>query len=160
MLLGELRDAGYEGGISQLKAFLAPHKHAEAEPVVRFETAPSKQMHADFAVIRRAAVPLPALVATRGYSRPSFVRFTAGEDATTLCECLHEAFFHFGGTPEQVLFDNAKSVIVECDPFGESQHRWNAQLLALAATYGFTPKVCRPYGGPRPRAKSNVLSGI
>lgn len=31
VLLRELREAGYEGGISQLKAFLAPHKHAEAE---------------------------------------------------------------------------------------------------------------------------------
>lgn len=106
-----LREAGYEGGISQLKAFLAPHKHAEAEPVVRFETAPGKQMQADFTVIRRGRAPLLALVATLGYSRASFVRFTAGEDATTMCECLREAFFHFGGTPEQVLFHNAR-----CEP--------------------------------------------
>jgi len=96
VLLRELREAGYEGGISQLKAFLAPHKHAEAEPVVRFETAPGKQMQADFTVIRRGRAPLLALVATLGYSRSSFVRFTAGEDATTLCECLREAFVTHG----------------------------------------------------------------
>jgi transposase len=153
VLLRELREAGYEGGISQLKAFLAPHKHTAVEPVVRFETAPGKQMQADFTVIRRGRAPLLALVATLGYSRASFVRFTAGEDATTLCEGLSEAFFHFGGTPEQVLFDNAKSVIVERDAFGEGQHRWNTQLLALAETYGFTPKVCRPY---RAKTKGKV----
>ena len=92
-------------------------------------------------------------MATLGYSRASYVRFTAGEDAATLCECLREAFVYFGGTPEQVLFDNAKSVIVERDAFSDGQHRWNAQLLALAETYGFTPKVCRPY---RAKTKGKV----
>jgi transposase len=153
VLLRELQEAGYEGGISQLKAFLVPHKRPEVEPVVRFETAPGKQMQADFTVIRRGREPLLALVATMGYSRASFVRFTAREDAATLCECLREALVYFGGTPEHVLFDNAKSVVIERDAFGEGQHRWNTQLLALAETYGFTPKVCRPY---RAKTKGKV----
>lgn len=153
VLLRELQDAGYAGGISQLKAFLAPHKHPEAEPVVRFETPPGKQMQADFTVIRRGREPLLALVATLGYSRASFVRFTAREDAATLCECLREALVYFGGTPEHVLFDNAKSVVIERDVFGVGEHRWNPQLLALAETYGFTPKVCRPY---RAKTKGKV----
>ncbi len=76
---------------------------------MRFETAPGKQMQADFTVIRRGREPLLALVATMGYSRASFVRFTAREDAATLCECLREALIYFGGAPEHVLFDNAKS---------------------------------------------------
>jgi transposase len=153
VLLRELQEGGYEGGISQLKVFLAPYKRPEVEPVVRFETAPGKQMQADFTVIRRGREPLLALVATMGYSRASFVRFTSGEDATTLCECLREALVYFGGTPEHVLFDNAKSVVIERDAFGEGQHRWNSQLLALAETYGFTPKVCRPY---RAKTKGKV----
>ncbi|MCY1473645.1 hypothetical protein D9M68_69340 [compost metagenome] len=53
VLLRELRERGYDGGISQLKVFLAPHKRAEPEPLVRFETAPGKKMQADFTVIRR-----------------------------------------------------------------------------------------------------------
>jgi transposase len=153
VLLRELQEAGYAGGISQLKVFLAPHKHPEAEPVVRFETPPGKQMQADFTVIRRGREPLLALVATLGYSRASFVRFTAREDAATLCECLREALVYFGGTPEHVLFDNAKSVLIERDVFGVGEHRWNPQLLALAETYGFTPKVCRPY---RAKTKGKV----
>jgi transposase len=43
-------------------------------------------------------------------------------DATTLCECLREAFIHFGGTPEQVMFDNAPSIIIERDAYGEGEH--------------------------------------
>lgn len=103
-MLRELQDAGYERGISQLKAFLVQYKRAEPEPVVRFETEPGKQMQADFTIILRGRAPQLALVATLGYSRASFVRFTAGKDAITFCECLRETFVYFGGTPEQVLF--------------------------------------------------------
>jgi transposase len=66
-----------------------------------------------FTVIRRGRAPLLALVAMLGYSRASFVHLTAGEDASTLCECLREAFVYFDGMPEQVEFDNAKSVVIE-----------------------------------------------
>lgn len=153
VLLRELQERGYPGGISRLKEFLALHKRIEPEPVVRFETAPGKQMQADFTVIRRGRAPLLALVATLGYSRASFVRFTQAEDATTLCTSLQEAFTYFGGVPQQVLFDNAKSVVVERDAFGEGLHRWNNRLLALADTYGFMPKLCRPY---RAKTKGKV----
>jgi transposase len=149
----ERQEGGYEGGIRQLQVFLAPYKRAEPEPVVRFETPPGKQTQADFTVIRRGRAPLLALVATFGYGQATFVRFTVGENAATLCECLREAFVYFGGTPAQVLFDNAKSVVIERDAFGESAHRWNTQLLAVAESYGFTPK-----GGLIPGALAYISS--
>src|SRR5665213_1678385 len=85
VLLREIRERGYAGGISQLKAYLAPLKRGEPEPLVRFETEPGEQMQADFTHVRRGRDPLLAFVATLGYSRASFVRFTQGEDAATLC---------------------------------------------------------------------------
>ena len=57
VLLREIRERGYEGGISQLKAYLAPFKATKVDPVVRFETAPGEQMQADFTTIRRGRVP-------------------------------------------------------------------------------------------------------
>lgn len=105
VLLREISERGYGGGISQLKAWLAPLKRTELEPVVRFETPPGKQMQADFTHVRRGRDPLIALVATMGYSRATFVKFTAREDAATLCTGLREAFGYFGGVPEHVLFD-------------------------------------------------------
>lgn len=66
VLLREIREHGYDGGISQLKAWLAPLKCSEPEPVVRFETALGKQMQADFTFVRRGRDPLLALVATLG----------------------------------------------------------------------------------------------
>lgn len=153
VLLREIRERGYDGAISQLKAWLAPFKRIEPEPVVRFETAPGEQMQADFTHVRRGRAPLIALVATLGYSRATFVKFTTSEDTASLCAGLREAFDYFGGVPEHVLFDNAKSVVIERDAYGPGLHRWNDALKELAESCGFTPRLCRPY---RARTKGKV----
>lgn len=149
----EIRELGYEGGITQLKVFVAQHKQVEADPVVRFETPPGRQMQADFTHVRRGRNPLIAFVATLGYSRASWVRFTADETAETLLGCLRGAIDYFGGVPEHVLFDNAKSIIIKRDAYGEGQHQWHAGLRSMAKDYGFVPRVCRPY---RARTKGKV----
>jgi len=153
VLLREIRERGYLGGISQLKAYLAPFKQPTPEPLVRFETAPGEQLQADFTVVRRGRYPLLAFVATLGYSRATFVRFTEAEDATTLCGCLREALIYFGGAPAHVLLDNPKSVVIERDAYGEGRHRFNHELLALADELGFQPRLCRPY---RAKTKGKV----
>ena len=65
----EIGERGYTGGISQLKVFLAPLKCRASEPVVRFETAPGKQMQADFTTIRRGKRPLKASYSAAGSRR-------------------------------------------------------------------------------------------
>jgi transposase len=52
-----------------------------------------------------------------------------------------------------VLFDNAKSVIIERDCYGPGLHRWHAGMLECAHEYGFQLRVCRPY---RARTKGKV----
>ena len=145
VLLREVKEAGYAGGISQLKAFLVPLKQVTPEPVVRFETEPGVQMQADFTHVRRGKDPLIAFVATLGYSRAAYVRFTSSEDAATLCACLKEALHTFGGVPQHVLFDNPKTVVIERDAYGEGKHRFHRDLLAVADECGFRPRLCRPY---------------
>jgi transposase len=63
------------------------------------------------------------------------------------------AFEYFGGVPRHVLFDNAKSVIIERDAYGPGLHRWHAGMLEVARDMGFVLKVCRPY---RARTKGKV----
>lgn len=153
VLMREIQERGYRGGISTLKAWLAPHKGAEADPVVRFETAPGEQMQADFTHVRRGRDPLLALVATLGYSRTSYVTFGDREDADALCTGLRDAFDYFGGVPQHVLFDNTKAVVIERDAYGAGLHRWNEQMNDLAESCGFTPRLCRPY---RAKTKGKV----
>jgi transposase len=153
VLLREIQAAGYAGGISQLKAYLAPMKAVTPDPVVRFETEPGRQMQADFTVIRRRRDRLSAFVATLGYSRATFVRFTEQEDFPVWRDCLQAAFEYFGGVPQEVLFDNAKPVIIERDVYGPGKHRWHAGMLQFARDCGFQLRVCRPY---RARTKGKV----
>lgn len=142
-----MQQRGNSGGITQLKAWLAPLKQAQPQPFIRFETPPGKQMQADFTYIRRGRDPLLALVATMGYSRASYVKFAAssGESSALLCEGLREAFDYFGGVPEHVLFDNTKAVVIERDAYGEGNHRWNSELRELGELCGFVPSLCKPY---------------
>lgn len=153
VLLREIQAQGYPGGISQLKYYLVAFKRRDEEPLIRFETPPGQQLQVDFTTIRRGRSPLKAFVATLGYSRATFVRFFAREDSAAWLAGLEAAFAYFGGVPQEALFDNAGAIITERDAFGEGQHRWHPALAALADTYGFRPRVCRPY---RAKTKGKV----
>ena len=153
VLLREIREQGYGGGISQLKALIRPLRPAKLDPVVRFETAPGEQLQADFTHVRRGRLPLLAFVATLGYSRASFVRFTDREDAATLSRCIVAALEYFGGVPQHLLLDNPATVVIERDAYGTGQHRFHPQLLCVAEQYGFVPRLCRPY---RAKTKGKV----
>jgi transposase len=153
VLLRELRELGYDGGISQLKAYLAPFRQPAPEPVIRFETPPGQQLQVDFTTVRRGRSRLLAFVATLGFSRATFVRFTAREDFPAWREGLLGAFEYFGGVPCEVLFDNAKPVVIERDLYGPGRHRWHPGMLDLAQHCGFKPRLCRPY---RARTKGKV----
>lgn len=146
VLIREIRERGYDGGISQLKVFLATLKpKREADPVVRFETPPGQQMQVDFVVIRKGVKRLSAFVATLGYSRMTYVRFVENEQLETVIACLHRSFEAFGGVPHQVLFDNMKTVVLERDAYGTGLHRYQSELLALSKDCGFSIRLCRPY---------------
>ena len=119
VLLWEIRERGYPGGITQLKVFLAEHKPKRvAEPLVRFETEPGKQMQVDFVVLRRGRDRLSGFVATLGYSRQTFVYFVTDETIETVLACLRRTFEAFDGVPQHVLFDNMKTVVLERDAYG------------------------------------------
>jgi transposase len=153
VLLREIREQGYGGGISQLKELLRPLRPERDDPLVRFETAPGEQLQADFTHIRRGRSPLLAFVATLGYSRASFVRFSDREDAATLSRCITAALEYFGGVPQHLLLDNPATVVIERDAYGAGRHRFHPQLLSIAEQYGFVPRLCRPY---RAKTKGKV----
>lgn len=154
VLFNEIVEQGYTGKIRILCGYVRQFKPQKPfEPVVRFETPAGKQMQVDFTIIRRGKSPLKALVATLGYSRATYVQFFDHERTDAWIEGMIGAFEFFGGVPQELLFDNAKAIMIERDVYGEGQHRWNTDLLNLAETYGFKPKVCRPY---RAKTKGKV----
>lgn len=154
VLLREIREQGYAGSLTQLKAYLALLRPAKKEePLVRFETEPGRQMQVDFVVFKRCGVRLPAFVAKLGYSRMGFVRFVHDETWPTVKVCLEAAFGYFGGVPREVLFDNMKTVVLERNAYGRGCHRLHPGLLALSRDLGFAVRLCRPY---RAKTKGKV----
>ena len=82
VLLRELRERGYSGGYTMLKALVASLRPKEtAASIIRFETEPGEQMQVDWAVIRRGSNRLSVFVATLGWSRASYVEFVADRGA-------------------------------------------------------------------------------
>jgi transposase len=80
-LLEEIRAAGYDGGYSQLKAFVRRVRPLPApEPVIRFETPAGHQAQVDFARFRFAWGIRYALLVVLGYSRLLWCRFYPRQD--------------------------------------------------------------------------------
>lgn len=153
-LLGELRERGYDGGITILRTHLATLRDGPApEPVIRFETEPGEQMQVDWAVVRRGGERLSAFVAVLGHSRAAYVEFVTDERLDTLLACHWRALVFFGGVPRTVLYDNMRTVVVGRDAYGPGRHRLQPGFRDFAHHCGFVPKLCRPY---RAKTKGKV----
>jgi transposase len=146
VLLSELRLRGYTGGITILRDHLASLRPVTAaDPAIRFETKPGRQMQVDWAVMRRGADPLSVFVAVLGHSRMAYVQFVTDERLETLIACHEAAFTFFGGTPHEVLYDNMRTVVIGRDAYGPGKHRLQPGFRDFAHHHGFLPRLCRPY---------------
>ncbi len=74
---------------------------------------------------------------------------------------MHErAFAELGGVPQEILYDNMKTVVVKTLSLGTDERgeiRWNPGFLDFARYWGFTPRLCQPY---RPQTKGKVEAGV
>jgi transposase len=147
---------GYDGKKTVMKAFAAKtRRRLAATAVQRFETEPGRQAQVDWKEFGKQIVDgrttrLYAFVMVLGYSRKPFVRFTTDMRQSTLFACHELAFAHFGGVPEEVLYDNMRTAF---QPDLEGHWRPTKRLSALAVHYGFIPKRCRVR---RPETKGKV----
>jgi transposase len=161
VLLRELRQRGYTGGITMLKAFVHPYR-ARTKPTttMRFETAPAEQAQVDFGYftyhtpdgVRRQ---LYAFVMVLSWSRALYVEFIRRADVPTFIRCHLHAFAAFGGVPKRCLYDNAKVVVLERTETGEPV--FTPRFLDFSQRVGFGIQLCHPY---RPQTKGRVESGV
>jgi transposase len=133
---------------------------AQARATMRFETAPGRQLQIDFGErlveIGGAKVKAFLFVATLGYSRRLHVRAFRNERQESWFAGLESAFAAFGGVTQEVLFDNARALVVEHDAVTRSVV-FNEKLVAFAKHWGFRPRACAPY---RARTKGKTENGV
>ncbi len=133
---------------------------AEARATLRFETPPGRQLQIDFGETRASiggeVMKLHLFVATLGYSRRVFVRAFRHERQSAWFDGMETAFGHFGGLPQEVLFDNARALVEDRDA-ATREVRFNERLHGFARYWGFRPRACAPY---RARTKGKDERGV
>src|SRR5215208_1104623 len=160
VLYREVKERGYEGGETRVKLFVRGLTPLSAvEPAVRFETAPGRQMQADWATVGRGGDKLSLFIATLGWSRSAYVEFCDDERVETLIGCHESAFLTFAGVPFEVLYDNMKTVVIERNTYGLGVHRFHAGFLDYARHAGFLPRCVSPIEHRR-KARSNASLAI
>lgn len=145
-LFDEVRTAGYPGGITQLRDYVARVRpRPEPEPVIRFETAPGLQGQVDFADFKFPWGRRHALLVVLGYSRLLWLRFYPRQTMLTVMAGLEAAFTYLGGVPQELLFDQMKTVILQDRRPEGGRLLENAEFLRFAHHWGFRIRACRPY---------------
>ena len=87
-----------------------------------------------------------------GNSRYKYIELTLDQTQATLFRCLTNAFEYFGGTTEEILFDNMKT-IVDRTKSSLNDIIINSKAEQFSKDAGFEIVTCRPY---RPRTKGKV----
>lgn len=156
-----IQKKGYQGKYSILAEFIRKHKREQIrKATVRFETSPGLQAQIDWkenmTLISRSgkSFKINIFLAVLGYSRLKFLRLTTDRSQQTLFSCLIETFQYFHGIPQELLFDNMKTV-VDRSRSTYSKVELNENFRYFAADAGFRVITCRAY---RPQTKGKVES--
>lgn len=157
----ELQAQGYSGGYDTVRRFIKPLRDdAFIEPTPRFETPPGKQGQADWGqcwtTLGGNRFKAHLFVMTLGYSRRLFAKSNENEKLPAFLTSHMEAFDHFGGVPHEILYDNAKTVVISRD-FEGSRIQWNSTFWDFSRYYGYRACAHRIYW---PQTKGKVESGI
>jgi transposase len=147
-ILREIREHGYTGGASILKAFLQTLRSlAPPPPTVfrRFETRPGEEAQSDWSPYRVLIAQQETIV--HAFSlilcccRRLFVAFFRDERLPTLLWAHQEAFRYHQGLCRRIAYDNQTAITL--GRVG-GKPRWHPTFLAFAQHYGFEPSVGRP----------------
>jgi transposase len=167
VLHGELKEKGYKGGYTAVKDYLRPlRQEANRVAVRRYETPPGHQAQVDWGDLGDVTAAdgtkkhISTFVLTLGSSRAMFADLTTDQKLPTLLGMHERAFHELGGVPQEILYDNMKTVVIKTLTLGTDERgeiRWNPAFLDFARYWGFTPRLCRPY---RPQTKGKVEAGV
>lgn len=162
----ELRQLGFAGCYETVKLAVRPLR-AEATldglTQSRFETEPGQQAQVDWGELtvdmgeQRRVVHV--LIMTLGFSRRHYAEGFLNERIPSLLAAHENAFAHFGGCCQTLLYDRMRTVVVGKfrGPDGAVRAKFNDKFKAFADYWGFEPRLCRPY---RPKTKGKVESGV
>ncbi|MDM5144879.1 hypothetical protein ICE98_01981 [Lactococcus lactis] len=150
---------GYQGSYTTVKRYARLIREScKHKATIRIETTPGLSAQVDWKenlklISRNGEVfTINIFLYILGYSRMKYLQLTVDRLQPTLFECLNHAFEKFGGVPEEIWFDNMKTVVDD----SKSQFSnvvFNERFRQYAKDAGFKPIACRPF---RPQTKGKV----
>ena len=118
-IYGELRKKGFQGSYSLMKQYSRPMRNdRKILAVYRYETDPGKQAQVDFGEFgymeidgkRRKLYTFSMIL---GYSRMRYAEFTTDLSTRNVIRMHLNAFRHFGGYTDTILYDNMKQIVLD-----------------------------------------------
>lgn len=159
----EIQPQGYKGSYRPVCRFAQPIRDAAREAIeatMRYETAPGRQAQVDFGEIKLwmgdVLTKVHIFVMVLGYSRGLYAEAFLSEGLPSIVAGHGRAFEHFGGIPDEILYDNPRTIVKERDAEGQ-RIVWNPKFWEMVRYYGYTSRLCRPYW---PQTKGKVESGV
>lgn len=156
-----LEDRGYKGSSVQLRRYIKKHglRPSSSEAFFKLRTLPGEQAQADWGYYGKLShrnferrVWLFVIILT--WSRAIHVHISFKMDVSAVLRAHVEAFDHFGGVARNILYDNAKTIVIERE--GDFI-RYQPRFLDMADHYLFSPKPC---GVRMPHEKGGVERAI
>lgn len=150
---------GYKGSYTTVKRYARLIREScKYKATIRIETTPGLSAQVDWKenlklISRNGEVfTINIFLYILGYSRIKYLQLTVDRLQPTLFDCLNQAFDKFGGVPEEIWFDNMKTV-VDHSKSQFSNVVFNERFRQYAKDAGFKPIACRPF---RPQTKGKV----
>lgn len=154
-----IKRKGYTGSERTVRRYCRNIREDKVEKAtVRIETTPGLSAQVDWKEEVKLALKSGEIITCNiflyvlGYSRMKYLEVTFDRSQKTLFSCLTQAFQETGGVPQEIWFDNMKTVVNR----SKSQFTkvvFNETFRQYSKDAGFKPIACRPF---RPQTKGKV----
>lgn len=154
-----IKRKGYKGSERTVRRYCRNIREDKVEKAtVRIETTPGLSAQVDWKEEVKLALKSGEIITCNiflyvlGYSRMKYLEVTFDRSQKTLFSCLTQAFQETGGVPQEIWFDNMKTVVNR----SKSQFTkvvFNETFRQYSKDAGFKPIACRPF---RPQTKGKV----
>ena len=154
-----IKDKGYTGSQSLVTKYVKQKKEDRLrKATIRVETTPGLQGQVDWkeslSLISKNGdkYTINIFLFILSYSKYKYIELTINRTQPTLFRCMVNCFKALGGVPEEIWFDNMKTVVTEHD-INTNKLKFNDKFAEFAKNMMFTPIACKSY---RPCTKGSV----
>lgn len=150
----------YPGGYDQVRRYVAKQRRNRRETFIPLSHDPGQRMECDFGHIYvdfpEGRRQVPVLIVVWAYSNYPFAMAMPTERTEAILAGMVEAFEFFDCLPQEVWWDNPKTVATKI--FKGRQRQPHERYAALASHYAFDPLFCMPASGnEKPYAENRVF---